>query len=122
MTSMNGWKEFSKKYGDHSFMNKYAGQFTVYFKKSNYLYISTALYEALGKPKFLSILVRGSNVGLVSVDNVDQGYTVQVSGETSYCILITAFAKSYKLQVGAYDVHMEAGNVAVFDSQGTPSL
>jgi hypothetical protein len=119
---MKGWNVFEPSKGGSRF-EMYKNQMVVVLTdaKNHYLYISPKVWEAMGKPERIQVMTRGSNVGLTAaVDG--PGYKTQQhhEGDTPY-ISLTKFIKATALQPGVYDIHMEAGGVAVFDSQGTPS-
>jgi hypothetical protein len=120
---MNGWKVFDKRKGGGKLMDKYKNRMVVVVTDSqnSYLYMSDNVWQAMGKPEHINVMTRGSNVGLASSQN-GEGYKTQRhnEGDTPY-LALTKFFKEMNLQPGVYDVHMEAGGVAVFDSQGTPS-
>jgi hypothetical protein len=120
--AVKGWNIFEPSKGGSRF-ERYRNQMVVMLTeaKNNYLYISHAVFDAMGKPERIQVMTRGSNVGLTAAAD-GGGYKTQQhhEGDTPY-ISLTKFRKAFPFQPGVYDVHMEAGGVAVFDSQGTPS-
>lgn len=118
----NGWNKYQKKAGSIRFSDMYKNQLVVIIGggKSKYMYLSDALYKALGYPDRVEILTRGSNIGLVKSENIGSFAITKSEGATRY-ISATRLAREYNLQEGAYVAHIEAGDIAVFDTQYPPS-
>lgn len=95
--------------------------------KAARLYLTDAVDKILGRPDFIKIGTRGSNVGIIPLMTDDgECYAVMKKRDGKEeqigmsFVNINAFAKLCNLKPGVYEAHSEAG-VIVFDTQAMPS-
>jgi hypothetical protein len=97
------------------------------------LYFTDAIDNILQHPDFVKLGMRGSNVGIIPMEQDDgECYVVARKGigkkrtkdeaeQTGMAFVsINAFAKYYNMKPGVYEAHSETG-VIVFDTQSMPS-
>jgi hypothetical protein len=119
----NGWTKFAKRAGG-SYYNKYKNRIVVIVpdeKHQDHVVVTAACYEALGKPKKIDKLTRGTNVAFVGSDS---GYVVSSIREQAdpnqYYVSLGRWRKEWKIRSGVYDAHIESGMI-VFDTAQTPA-
>lgn len=135
MNTNSGWIKIAPSTPGSRF-SKYDNQLVVIIthgrggKKSTYkMYIPQAVFDALGKPKFLDILERGSNVGLCVAETEGRGNSFTVSqnfddkNKPNGMRYLNCHAYIHKkgLNEGVYTAYQQNGMV-IFDTFQKPSV
>lgn len=82
--------------------------------------------KKLGQPKFVRVMRRGTNIGLIAVPEKDRAYNVMRTKTENNkpfgraFLNLTAFFKEQPLREGVYDANMNGG-VLVIDTLQEPS-
>lgn len=127
----NGWQVFAPQ-GPSSKYEKYQDQIVVIVsvgnkKTSKYaVYLTRKVMQLLDQPKYVQVLTRGQNIGLMKSETKDNAYTVaraskKEEGSGNPFLSLHALSKAYDLASGVYDAHWENG-VVVFDTRSKPSI
>lgn len=134
MDNNNGWVKIAPASPGTRF-SKYDNQIVILIshghgkKNSAYkMYLPEAVFNALGNPKFLDILERGSNVGLCSAEYEGRGISFAVSQSmhddkpTGMRFLnCHAYIHRKGIKEGVYTAYKQDGMV-IFDTFQKPSI
>lgn len=96
--------------------------------KAAKLYFTEKVDKIMNHPPFVMLGLSGSNVGIIPMDNNNEGKCYAVSrkkGETDSIgmafVNMTAFAKYINLEEGVYSAHVEPNKVIEFNRKSKPS-
>jgi hypothetical protein len=124
MDSNNGWSKWVKISRGGSVYAKYKSRIVVIVpdeKNRDHVVLTAACFEALGKPKKIDVLLRGTNVAFVSSDN---GYAVtsirEQANPNQHYVSLGRWRKEGNIKSGVYEAHIENGMI-VFDTAQTPA-